>query len=142
MAYATLDDLPNEVIQHILLYVPPASVPALQRVSRRFNDLTQPLLWRYHCRTQFRYWDEKHGIQDKFSGNIAKVDWKKAFSERHNIDRSISQAIDSILSRQTGRIEKFEQIVGFGYDAKDALLRHLNVGDEADDVLARRYALC
>ena len=31
--------------------------------------------------------------------------------------------------------------MGHGYDAKDALLRHLNVGDDAEDVLARRYRL-
>ena len=78
-------------------------------------------------------------MQHKFSGAVSKVDWKKIFTQRHGIARSISRNIDSILSSQSGRIEKAEKIMGHGYDAKDTLLRHLNVGDDAEDVLARRY---
>ena len=135
----TLDKLPNEIIFQILLYIPPSSVPALQQVSKQFNDLSQPLLWRYHCNTSFRYWSPEHAIDEKFNGPVAKVDWKKVFAERRQIDRSISREIDSILDSQVGRIEKTSRIVGFGYDAKDTLLRHLSVADDADDVLARRY---
>ena len=140
VAAASLTDLPNEIIQQILIYITPSSAPAIQRVSRRFNALTQPILWRYHCRTQFKYWDQKHNIQAKFADEVAKVDWKHVFSNRHCIDRATSHAIDAILSRQVGRVEKFQSIVGFGYDAKDTLVRHLNVDDDAEDVLARRYA--
>lgn len=139
-AATSLASLPNEIIQQILLYIPPSSAPAIQQVSRRFNDLIQPILWRYHCRTQFRYWDRKHNIQEKFADDVAKVDWKKVFATRHSVDRATSRAIDAILSCQVGRVEKFQSIVRFGYDAKDTLLRHLNVGDDAEDVLARRYA--
>ena len=135
----TLDQLPNEIIFQILLYLPPTSVPALQQVSKQFNDLSQPLLWRYHCSTLFRYWSPEHAIDEKFNGPVAKVDWKKVFAERRQIDRSISREIDSILGSQVGRIEKTSRIVGYGYDAKDTLLRHLSVADDADDVLARRY---
>lgn len=67
------------------------------------------------------------------------MDWKKVFAERRQIDRSISREIDSILGSQVGRIEKTSRIVEHGYDAKDTLLRHLSVADDADDVLARRY---
>lgn len=139
-AATSLASVPNEIIQQILLYIPPSSAPAIQQVSRRFNDLIQPILWRYHCRTQFRYWDRKHNIQEKFADEVAKVDWKKVFATRHSVDRATSHAIDAILSCQVGRVEKFQSIVRFGYDAKDTLLRHLNVGDDAEDVLARRYA--
>lgn len=134
-------DLPNEIIQQILFYIPPSSAPAIQQVSRRFNDLIQPILWLYHCRTQFQYWDQRHKIQAKFANEVAKTDWKKVFSSRHSIDRATSQAIDAILASQVGRVEKFQSIVGFGYDAKDTLLRHLNVDDDAEDVLARRYGI-
>lgn len=137
----SLSDLPNEIIQQILFYIPPSSALATQRISRRFYDLTQPILWRYHCRTQFKYWDQKHNIQAKVADNVAKVDWKDVFSSRHSIDRATSHAIDAILACQISRVEKFQSIVGFGYDAKDTLLRHLNVDDDAEDVLARRYGI-
>ncbi len=135
----TLDKLPNEIIYQILLCIPPSSVPVLQQVSKQFNDLSQPLLWRHHCSTLFRYWSPEHAIDEKFNGPVAKVDWKKIFAERRRIDRSISREIDSILGSQVGRIEKTSRIVEHGYDAKDTLLRHLSVADDADDVLARRY---
>ena len=135
----TLDKLPNEVIFQILLCIPPSSVPALQQVSKRFSDLSQPLLWRYHCSALFNYWSPEHAIEEKFNGPVAKVNWKKVFAERRQIDRSISREIDSILGSQVGRIEKTSRIVEHGYDAKDTLLRHLSVADDADDVLARRY---
>ncbi len=55
------------------------------------------------------------------------------------VDRNISHCLDSIIASQVGRIGKAEKIVAFGYDAKDTLLRHMSVPDEAEDVLARRY---
>lgn len=56
------------------------------------------------------------------------------------VDRITSQELDSILAGQCGRIKRSEIIVKMGYDAKDTLLRNLSVGDDAEDVLARRYA--
>lgn len=133
-----LSELPNEIIYQILLCVPPASITKVQQVSRQFNDLSQPILWRHYCRTLFTYWNSDHGIQGKFAGPVAKVDWRTIFLERHNIDRVTDREVDSILSTQRSRIEKTERIVAQGYDVKDSLLRHLNVSDKADDVLARR----
>lgn len=137
----TLSELPTEVLHQIISYLPPSSVPTLQRVSRKFNDFPQPLLWRDHCRTHFKYWSPEHSLQQKLSGAVIETDWKKLFSDRYSIDRSITRDVDGILASQRNRIEKAERIMGHGYDAKDALLRHLNVGDHADDVLARRYCL-
>ena len=133
-----LNELPNEIIYQILLCVPPTSVIKVQEVSRQFNDLSQPILWRHHCRTQFSYWNPEHEIYEKFSGPVAKVDWKKIFTARHSVDSVTNHEIDSILENQLGRIQKTEKIVAHGYDAKDALLRHMNVSDETNDVLARR----
>ena len=133
-----LTDLPNEVIFQILLQVPPSSAHTLQQVCRRFRDLTQPLLWKQHCRTQFRYWSQTHSIQEKFANKAAKINWKKIYSDRQIIDQYTHQEISSILASQQGRIEKSEKIVNLGYDTKDGLLRNLNVNDEAPDVLARR----
>ena len=139
MAVAALNELPNEVLQQILFHLPPVSVAALMQVCRKFNDLVHPLLWRYHCRTQFSFWNPERNMEQKFADDVSKVEWKTIYAERHHIDRVISRTIDSILSSQTGRIEKYQRILDYGYDAKDTLLRHLDVADEAEDVLARRY---
>lgn len=137
----TLNELPIEVLHHIISYVPPSSVPTVQKVSRKFNNLPQPFLWRDHCRIQFKYWSPEHDLQQKLSESVVETDWKLLFSDRYNIDRSIACDVDGILASQRNRIEKAERIMGHGYDAKDALLQHLNVGDEAEDVLARRYCV-
>lgn len=78
-------------------------------------------------------------MREKYNGPVAKVDWKKVFAERHGVDRTTNAEVDSILASQMSRIEKTERIISYGYDAKDALIRHLNVEDDAEDVLARRF---
>ena len=139
MAPITLSDLPNEVIQQILLYIPPSSIASFQQLSSRFNALVKPLLWRHYCRTLFKYWSSNHHIKQKFLTEANSVDWKLTYGQRHRVDRITSTALDSILASQAGRIEKFQVIVEFGYDAKDCLLRHLRCDDDDEDVLARRY---
>lgn len=136
---ASLTDLPNEVIFQIFLHVPASSAPALQRVSRRFNDLAQSLLWKHHCRTQFRYWSQGEEIQKNLSSNDALTDWKNVFKRRHMVEKTASHELDSILGSQRGRIRSSESIAELGYDAKDMLLRNLSVGEDTKDVLARRY---
>ena len=136
-----LNELPIEVLHQIISYIPPSSVPTVQRVSRKFNNLPQPLLWRDHCRTHFKYWSPERDLQQKLAGCVTGTDWKTLFSDRYSIDRSIARDVDGILASQRHRIEKAERILGYGYDAKDTLLRHLNVSDDAEDVLARRYRL-
>ena len=134
-----LTDLPNEVLFEVLTHVPPTSVARLQRTSRKFNDLAQPLLWRYYCQTHFKYWSEERHIHQILQEDASKVDWKKIFAQRHVIGRDISRELNGILNSQVGRGEKCERIISVGYDAKDMLLQNLEVGDDAEDVLARRY---
>ena len=144
MAYSKLSlaGLPDEIFQQILYHVPPASIPALQQASKRFNDRTdEPLLWRHYCGTEFRYWSVEHGIRRKFGGYVADVDWKKLYEHRCAVDRTTRRIIDSILASQMGRIEKFQSIAELGYDAKDTLMQQYRIGDDAEDALARRYAL-
>jgi len=141
MGPKVLTDLPNEVIYQILQCLSPSDVPSLELVSKGFRTLArQPVLWQHFCRSSFRYWDQRWDIDSRFKANAANVeDWKGIYSERHLIDRSTTHQIDSILSSQVGRIGKSAKIIGLGYDAKDTLIRHLGVGDDAEDVLARRY---
>jgi hypothetical protein len=136
----SLDALPDEVLQHILYYLSPQEMLLnIQRLSHRFNTLGgEPLLWRYHCRMQFIYWDSKHRIRQKLSGNVGDVDWKLLYIHRRKIDSRTTEILDSILEGQTNRIEKFKMIGEFGYDAKDTLLKHCHTSADAEDALARR----
>lgn len=135
---APLVDLPPEVIHQIFICVPPAFVPTLQQVCQKFNHLATPLLWRHHCQTLFKFWDPSHHFHAKCAAEVASADWKELFAERYSADCAINRHIASLLASQTGRIAKAEQIIGYGYDAKDTLLKNMHVDDGADDVLARR----
>lgn len=137
----TLCHFPDEVLEQIIHYLSAEhTLLSVQRVSKRFLRLArEPLLWRYHCRTDFRYWDEKHRIGQKFKGDVDDADWRMLYLYRKSVDIRTSNLIDSILSEQSKRVEKTEQISEFGYDAKDTLLRHCRTDASADDVLARRY---
>ena len=135
---ATLNELPIEILHQIISYIDPLSVPALQRVSRKFNNLPQPLLWRDHCRTQFKYWSPEHDIGQKLSGAALETNWKELFSKRYSNDRSIKRDVDGVLGSQRNRIEKAERIMVHGYNAKDALFQQLHTSDDAEDILARR----
>ena len=133
-----ISDLPNEVIQHIIRHVPPLSIIAFQRVCRRFNELADSLIWRELCRSNFKYWSPEHDIKRKFASHVDEVDWKSIFVNRFIVDRRTTECLNSILSSQMGRIDKFQRIVELGYDVKDCLLTHMRVEDSAEDVLARR----
>lgn len=57
---------------------------------------------------------------------------------REEVECRTTRILDSILESQVGRIEKFQEISEFGYDAKDTLLEHCQTDDNAEDVLARK----
>ncbi|KAI6709260.1 hypothetical protein JHW43_008207 [Diplocarpon mali] len=139
---ATLIRLPDEVLRHIVAFCLPADVLLnVQCLSRRFRRLAgEPLLWRYHCRVEFRYWDPKHQIREKLSKNVNDVDWKLLYIHRRKVDIQTTSSLNSILQRQTNRLSMFQSIADHGYDAKDTLLRHChNTDDAVEDVLARRF---
>lgn len=137
----TLVDLPDEVIQHVLLFAPAASIFNFSLTCKRLNLIANdPSLWRACCRADFTYWDESHSIKQKFAASLASTDWKLLYIQRQQIDYETTELLDTIIFRQQDRIEQFQLIVeNGGYDVKDTLLRHLRVSDDAEDVLARRY---
>ena len=140
MASTFFTDLPNEIISQILRHLPPCDVPSLDLVSKNFREhARQPVLWREFCHDSYQFWDQRWDIRGKSAEDVANVGWKRIYSQRYKTDRRTTSQIDSILATQTGRIGKAETIISFAYDAKDTLLRHLQVGDDAEDVLARRY---
>ena len=87
---------------------------------------------------QFKYWDPKHRIRQKFLGGVGDVDWQALYAHRAKVDLETTRILDSTLERQVDRIQKFELIADFGYDAKDTLLQNCHIDEEAEDVLARR----
>ena len=136
----SLQDLPNEILHQIFLQLPPTSIPIVQCVCRRFNDLSLALLWRHHCRTLYKYWAPSHRIQERLDANVNHTDWKCLFLERHATDRQAKEILNSILASQSGRLPKAERILQHNYDVKDKLLQTFTTAyDDAEDVLARRF---
>lgn len=136
----TLETLPTEIVQSILLYLPPEDTVNLNLTSQKLRTLTdEPLIWRHLCRTTFTHWNATHDIAARFAGPIEDVDWKALFRARRLVNRMVREELDSILSTQQNRIQKIQRIAQVGYDAKEELLRQRNCSDDAEDVLARRY---
>jgi hypothetical protein len=136
----TFDDLPDEVLQDIVFCLPPADIFSLQLTSSRLYRLSNaPLLWRHFCHTQYKFWDQKHRIREKFAGAALSVNWKELYASRHRVARKTQKALDDILHNETGRIAAFKVAVEPGYDIKDTLLRNINCEEHTEDILARRY---
>lgn len=135
----TLAHLPQEILHHILIYLPPIAVLSFQRVCHAFNDICGPLLWRTICLSHFQYWSSTRELQHKLALPVDQIQWKRIFAERYRINQDVNHTLDSILGTQVGRIEKTGSIVQHGYDAKDVLLENLHVGKDAPDVLSRKW---
>jgi len=136
-----LGRLPDEVVQHILLYCTPSHIiKHIQLVCKRFDRLSSdPLLWRHHCKVEFKYWDVKHQIRKKFRGDANVEQWRNLYAYRIRTHKITTRLLDSIIADQVDRISKYKQIADIGYDAKDTLLLHCHSLSTEDDYLARRY---
>ncbi|PYI10508.1 YccV-like-domain-containing protein [Aspergillus sclerotiicarbonarius CBS 121057] len=136
----SLDCFPEELLHSILCHCPPRSTAALEQTARRFRGVTtEPLLWRFYCLSHFKHWAQEHELPAKLASPISAVGWKSLYISRHLKYRATCHLLDNILANQTGRIDKIRKVIGFGYDAKDALLHNLEVECEVEDYLARRY---
>ena len=135
-----LDLLPDDIIEQVIRYVSPLdNLEGLQLACHRLSRLANhPLLWRYHCRTSFRYWHPRHQLQEKLKSRASEVDWKKLFVARNGQNKFIARLLDRILASRVGRIAGMQQICALGYDAKDFLIAQCNVDGSTEDVLARR----
>lgn len=137
----SLEDIPDEIIRHILLYLPPGdALESFQLLSRRLHVLAnEPLLWRWHCRNSFRYWHPDHKFREKLCARASSVDWKGLWITRKRNNKRIARWLDGVISTKVGQLRRLKQICELGYDAKDYLLEQCQVDDSAEDVLARRY---
>ncbi|OCK80559.1 F-box domain-containing protein [Lepidopterella palustris CBS 459.81] len=132
--------LPTEILQAIFEYLPPRSLVATSRTSKRLKVIAdQPIIWRYYCRTHFSFWDSRHNIEAKFAGPLSDVDWRALFLERMDTEKKTNSILEEVIATQRNQIANITKIASFGYDAKHTLLQHYNVDDDAEDVLARKY---
>ncbi|KAJ5421649.1 hypothetical protein N7491_010094 [Penicillium cf. griseofulvum] len=134
----SLIHLPDEILHSILCYSTPRSCAAVEQTNSRFRNVTnERLLWRNHCQSHYKFWDGRHGMPRKLARPVNSTDWKALFVFKYQVDRSVTQLLDSILGSQIGRIEKFRLVINMGYDTKDTLLRYSLI-ESGEDYLARR----
>lgn len=139
---SSLDGLPDETLHHILRYCDSYSAASLEQAARRFRRVTnEALLWRLYCQTDFNVWDSRHNMPAKSKLSASMVDWKGLYASRCLTNRAVIRILDSIVSSQTRRIEKYRAVLDFGYDAEDILLLLSHAEVSTEDYLARRFAL-
>ncbi|KAH6891009.1 Transglutaminase-like superfamily-domain-containing protein [Thelonectria olida] len=137
----SLDQIPDEIVHHLLYYVSPEdNLANVQLLSRRLRHIaSEPLLWRYYCQHGFKFWNPEHNLPGKLKERASEVDWKGLFLLRKRRNEEISGLFDHVLATKVNRVRRTEQIAQLGYDAKDFLLEQCQADDSVEDVLARRY---
>jgi len=139
MTHRRLPDLPDEILRQICLFLDWNDALSLQATCRRFGDVANDhLLWKYHCRSLFKYWASSHQLSTKLA-DTSFVQWKQLFKTRHEADVKTESTLKAIISSQKGRTPKIESIVELGYDAKEVLLQSCARDSQSHDYLARRY---
>jgi F-box protein 21 len=146
---AAFGDLPAEIVQSILFYLPPENLCDVRATSKELQAIADsPLLWRYHCRTQYRFWDPVHNIARKLASPVSSTRWNELFITRRRIDVTVHKQLNAVVRSSQNRIYTIEDValqnygnttVANSYDVKDALLSQYNVGEDQEDHLARRY---
>ncbi|EXJ73274.1 uncharacterized protein A1O5_03034 [Cladophialophora psammophila CBS 110553] len=131
--------LPDEVIQVVLSYLPFDSNIALQQTCLRFaNAANEPLLWKKYCQDSFRWWDRRHRFAATLrDGSFAG--WKDLFGKRHRTSKTTREAIDKIVIEELGRIDSMKVILEAGYDAKDDLFDMFWNASSSPNHLAQKY---
>ncbi|KAJ9611606.1 hypothetical protein H2200_004790 [Cladophialophora chaetospira] len=134
-----LTDLPDEVIQVILSFLPPISNIALQQTCRHFaNIANEPLLWKSYCQETFKWWDIRHVFKARLQ-DVSFTGWKDLFAQRHTTSRATRTAVDNIVTKETGRLDSMKVILEAGYDAKQDLIDMFWNAASSPNHLAQRY---
>lgn len=133
--------LPDELLEAIVHFLPPAATLAFSATCKRSNKITyEPLVWRRHCMQEWRYWEARHEIKEKLRLPPVQTKWRLLFNERRKIDSEALELFDALLLVQQLRVDRMEKVAAMGYDVKDLMLRQRDeTRDDAEDVLARRY---
>ena len=94
---ASIDDLPDEIVHQILLYVSPEeTLTKVSLLSRRFNRVAQePLLWKFYCQRNFKYWESNHHFKERLRRNLRDTDWKRLYLQRLGRNARIARLVES-----------------------------------------------
>ncbi|KAI7296765.1 hypothetical protein KC340_g15299 [Hortaea werneckii] len=133
--------LPDELLEAIILHLPPASTTAFALACRRTNKIAhEPRVWRRHCLAEYCYWQPHHEFKEKLTLPPAQTPWRQLFAERRRTDAEAADLFEALLLTQQERYARMERIANWGYDVKDLLLGIVDgTPEDAEDVLARRY---
>src|ERR1700733_9759412 len=105
MAPRSLQDLPDEVIETILGYVPAPAAISLSATCRRYHNIAnEPLLWKTYCQNNFRYWSASHKRKEKLR-DAACDDWKALYISRAAAPRPTRHLINRIIDKSTSQID-------------------------------------
>ncbi|KAI6787653.1 hypothetical protein KC360_g9152 [Hortaea werneckii] len=133
--------LPDELLEAIILHLPPTSTHAFALSCRRTSKIAhEPRVWRRHCLAEYRYWQPHHELKEKLSLPPAQTPWRQLFAARRRTDTEAADLFEALLLTQQERYARMERIANWGYDVKDLLLGIVDgTPEDAEDVLARRY---
>ncbi|KAI6816496.1 hypothetical protein KC342_g15437 [Hortaea werneckii] len=133
--------LPDELLEAIILHLPPTSTTAFALACRRTSKIAhEPRVWRRHCLAEYRYWQPHHELKEKLSLPPAQTPWRQLFAARRRTDAEAADLFEALLLTQQERYARMERIANWGYDVKDLLLGIVDgTPEDAEDVLARRY---
>lgn len=133
--------LPDEILEAIVEYLPPAETLACGRTSSRFHTITyEPLVWRRHCVQRWQFWSDHHRLEEKLLLPPAQTKWRQLFKQREKTDGEALHLFNTMLRQQHHRYARMESLAAHGYDIKDVMRRLRDeTSDEAEDVLARRF---
>ena len=66
MDASTMRDLPEELLEAVVYYLPPADTLSFGATCRQCNKVTyEQLVWRRHCVETWRYWNPNHELKEK-----------------------------------------------------------------------------
>lgn len=138
LAGPSLLDLPDEVIQAVVSYIPPLATIALNQTCRRLANITsEPLLWKSFCLTSFKWWDKRHSLPSKLK-DPSFIGWQTLFRDRHRSSGIARRALDEIIECEDGRLDRLDQILQVGYDAKEDLISAYRTSAASPNHLAQR----
>ncbi|OQN98874.1 hypothetical protein B0A48_15220 [Cryoendolithus antarcticus] len=141
MDKSSFRNLPDELLEAIVYYLPPDATLAFGSTCRACNKITyEPLVWRRHCRHRWHYWQDKDDIDERLHAPPVQTKWRQIYNERAMVDKQALANFEALLGTQQYRIQRIEEISNVGYGIKDLFLAlRDDTPDDAEDVLARRY---
>jgi hypothetical protein len=83
----SIADLPNELMLHVLLFLPPRSLIATSKVSRNWNALsTSQLLWKRFYLVRWKECPADEEANER-SVEIAITGWRNRYKSQHVLEQ-------------------------------------------------------